>query len=106
LANLAYGFYIDNQQVAMNLLGDGAHNTFKFIVTSNIQDGVFVNPPSGATVIIAQDTTGLGLTATASVATLLNVTTCSITFNHNLPTSDPINGPIVQIFVILEYTSL
>lgn len=74
-----------------------------------------INPPETITAqtvchkvtIVETDATGLSLAITSSsCVTVLGITTVTITFNQNLPASDPINGPYVGINVTLLYPSV
>jgi len=105
MANKQYNYYENNSICYMMIEGDGSHNTFKFTVSSELLESIEGGAPTRASVSIIQDSTGLGLTATAALNTALGVTTCTITFSQNLPASDPINGHWIQIQVTFEFDS-
>lgn len=108
MANKAYNGTFADAGFACSLTGDNAHSSYACHLTGSLITQIFGNTvPNEVSAIISQDTTGLGLAiSSTSCSTVLGVTTVTITFNQNLPTSDPINGPYVGINVTLLYPSV
>lgn len=108
MANKAYNGTISDAGFACSLVGDGSHASYACHLTNSLITGLFgATVPNEVSPIISQDTTGLSLAITSSSCiTVLGITTVTITFNQNLPTSDPVNGPYVGINVTLLYPSV
>lgn len=88
------------------MMGDGTTATYKFLISPDLlTEAPGGEPPTGAVVAINSDSSGLGLAATAVISTVSTDHFCTVTFNHNIPVSDPVNGPFIQAQVTFEYAS-
>ena len=106
MALKCFNVYANPQNILMNIDGDNANKTFKYTFASDLLYDILGGAvPTDMPIQITQDSASQGLTATTAVATALGVTTCTITFNKNLATSDPFNGPFVQVNMIPRYNS-